>query len=479
MSSRNQKIVNLIKGIMIIALAGVILVGCSYILTLKSEDGISQFRSYYKQPKESIDLLFMGSSKTYCCISTGVLWENYGISSFDLGGAEAPTWSTYYQMKEALKYQHPKVLAMELSTSALRPSLDPPEFWIEDNAYGMKWNSNRIDLLKVQTSDWLYERIVYPLSTMHGRYNELTADDFIDKNNSVNYKGYDSRNARPEFDTPDVSYVDWEGQITDRANEYFYKIIDLCREEGVELWFFITPYYIEENDQAIYNYFDRVCREEGIPFVNFSDPEHIKAMGFDYATDLADTFHLNLTGSEKYTKYMGGILKEQYNLPDHRGDKYYSSWDRDALTLRMERNNYQMSITESDSEWIDLLGEKGYITFISFGSNTNRASIPHDILSSLVNIGVPLDQFNTGNAIILKDKQIIYSKVAQDIRITVSSGNDRLLFKRTGSDDENRAFETSVNVNSTCYEFEDEGIEILAYDTTNNVCVGKRQIICQ
>ena len=99
---KNKKIINIIKVLIIAAVAVVLVLGIAKVLLLKSEDGINQFQAFYKQPENSIDVIFSGSSKVYCDIATGVLWENHGIAAFDLGGAEAPSWVSYYQLKEAL-----------------------------------------------------------------------------------------------------------------------------------------------------------------------------------------------------------------------------------------------------------------------------------------------------------------------------------------------------------------------------------------
>ena len=51
-------------------------------------------------------------------------------------------------------------------------------------------------------------------------------------------------------------------------------------------------------------------------------------VGFDYASDLTDTSHCNRWGAEKVTSYVGAYLKENYDLPDRRGDAAYASaWD--------------------------------------------------------------------------------------------------------------------------------------------------------
>ena len=98
-----MKITNLIKGIVTITVFVAVLFVANKILMLKSEDGIEQMQAYYKQKENTVDALFLGSSKVYCQIDTGIIWDKYGISSFDLGGAEAPSWVCYYYLKEALK----------------------------------------------------------------------------------------------------------------------------------------------------------------------------------------------------------------------------------------------------------------------------------------------------------------------------------------------------------------------------------------
>ena len=58
---KKSKIINFIKALIIIAVATVIVIGLSKILLLKSEDGINQFQAFYKQPENSIDVIFFSS----------------------------------------------------------------------------------------------------------------------------------------------------------------------------------------------------------------------------------------------------------------------------------------------------------------------------------------------------------------------------------------------------------------------------------
>lgn len=226
---------NIIRGLVTILVGVLILFALNKILILKSEDGISQLKALYKQKDNTVDALFLGSSHVYCDISTGVLWDEYGIAGFDLGGAEAPSFTSYYHLKEALKTQKPKVIMYEISIAALRPTLNPPEFWVEDNNYGMKWNSNRINMLKANTMEETFTKLLFPLSAMHGRYTDLKEDDFVDVHNSINYKGFDPREYTTVFETPDISGVTAKTPCSEKAEDYLRRIIELTKEENLSL----------------------------------------------------------------------------------------------------------------------------------------------------------------------------------------------------------------------------------------------------
>ena len=62
---------------------------------------------------------------------------------------------------------------------------------------------------------------------------------------------------------------------------------------------------------------------------------------FDWTTDTKDAgSHLNLSGAQKATAYLGAYLKEHYDLPDRRLDSSYAFWKDDIARyqeLRAEK----------------------------------------------------------------------------------------------------------------------------------------------
>ena len=337
----NRKLSNFIKGIIVIAVFVVSIVTADRILMHKSEDGYTQMQSYYKQIDNTVDVLFLGSSKIYCQIDTGILWDEHGIASFDLGGAEAPPWNSYYFLKEALKTQKPKLIIYDASIIGYRHDvLYQPEVWSMTNNYGMHWNLNRIMQLRINTEqDFLFKRLLFPLATMHSRYKELSKLDFVDENNSINYKGFDYRNTTEVFETPDVSTMTESFVIDEKHEKYLRAIIELSKENNIPLVVMVTPYVLTPEEQGHFNYVEDICMEEGITYIDFN--KMYDELSIDFSTDMAEKVHLNFSGTKKLTEYLGNYIVNNYDIPDHRGDAKYSSWDIDAKINRENRINAQ------------------------------------------------------------------------------------------------------------------------------------------
>lgn len=457
---------NIIRGLATLLTGLIILLVLNKILILKSEDGISQLKALYKQKENTIDALFLGSSHVYCDISTGVLWDEYGIAGFDLGGAEAPSFTSYYHLKEALKTQKPKVIFYEISIAALRPTLTPPEFWVEDNNYGMKWNQNRIDMLKANTLDETFPKLLIPLSAMHGRYTDLGKDDFVDFHNSINYKGFDPRETTTVFETPDISNVTVQTPCSEKAEEYLRKIIALTKEENIPLVFFVSPYVVTESEQEMYNYMFAIGEEEGIPFIDFN--KKYSEMGMDFSTDMAEELHLNYSGNYKFSKYLGAVIKTCYNLPDRRGEEGYSSWDVDAQYQRIERTDLQLLLTQDTNEFIEISSNYGYDSFVVF--DKDAAELNEDTRALLVKLGISEDKMTAGSAYIVKNGSII-RELTGDFRTDIQEGNDKLLFMVEGEGDSRTV---SLYYNEECKQV-DYCNMIYTYDTLLHQFVGVKR----
>lgn len=359
----SDKIKNFIKGIVVITVLALALSMTSSILMLKSEDGYDQMKSFYKQKDNTIDALFIGSSKIYCQIDTGVLWDDYGVAAFDLAGAEALPWNSYFYMKEALKTQNPKIIIFDASMMGFREfQTSQPPVWAMTNNYGMRWNRNRIEQLYVNTYDFSeFKKLLFPLNTMHSRYKELTKNDFIDVNNDISYKGFDYRDTIVPFDVPTACNITDEMEVNAKHMEYLMKMNDLAIENNIPFVVMISPYVLSDTEQMYFNYISRICKEKDIRFIDFN--QMYDELNLDFQTDMAENIHLNFAGTKKFSDYLGKMMKDEYDVPDRHGEKGYESWEKDALINRLQRTKFEYNHTVDENRRKEIRNSNDYIVF--------------------------------------------------------------------------------------------------------------------
>lgn len=449
---------NILRGIVtLLFFLGVIFV-LDKVLMLKSEDGIEQMRSFYKQKQNTVDVIFLGNSHVYCHIDTGILWDEHGMASFDLGGAEAPAWTSYYFLKEALKTQKPKVIFYEASIAGMREDiLLQPEVWSITNNYGMKLNENRFEQLKNNTTEEMFYKLLIPLETTHSRYNEIEKDDFIDSNNSINYKGFDPRETVVECETPDVKNITEVLPFNEKHEKYIKKIIGLAKENDIPIVVMIAPYQLSESDQMHFNYLKKICEDEAVTYINYN--ELYDEIGLDFKVDMAEPLHLNMSGNKKWTKYLGNYISEKYDVPDRRGDENYDSWVKDALMNAQNRNRASMNATKNGYEFLDYLDNENYIFFVSVLDGIDEQLNDKSIKEKLEKAGITEEVLKAGVTSIICNKNVLFKSSEQEFSGFINEGDVKLkLLKTEESNIIKLMFDEEI------LELDDKALNIVIYD---------------
>ena len=286
--------------------------------------------SFYKEPKDSIEVLFVGSSHAHSSFSPMELWNETGITSYNLGTSSQTIPCSYYLIREGIRTQHPKVIVLETygvkydvdyqSTARLHIALDEIPF-----------NKTKIEILTEflpRTMGGVEERLEYcfPIIRFHSRWKELTPADFRAEN--VFLKGY-RLNCNPRKQQEPVRTTQkeevWAGMM-----EYFQRIAELCEENDVELLLCNAPMSKCNKYKSVtqkMNTFYEYAEEQGISYINFEDLR--EELDLDYQTDFRDEGHLNLYGARKITTYLAAYLTEHYDLTDYRDNPKYEQWNKD------------------------------------------------------------------------------------------------------------------------------------------------------
>lgn len=321
------------RAIAFLCLASLFLHGANRVLCVKSPHGVDQARNLYNQPKNRVDVLFLGSSHVHCNVATPLLWEEYGMAAYLCTGAEQPLWNSYHYLVEALKTQKPRLVVLDMYGPA-RFYEDVQEKWLDQNLDGMGMSWNKWQAVKASTDVGRLDFFLgFP--KYHTRYDQLQPADFQNfiwnRKQQARWKGYTPLITHAELIQPDLSGVTQIREMTEKSQDYFEKIVELTRKEGIALALVSAPYLPEPEDQEVYNDIQQEAEKEGLLFLNYNTTQLYEEAGIDFSKDFADHTHLNQTGSEKYTRHLGQWLKENYEIPDRRGQKGYESWEEQTV----------------------------------------------------------------------------------------------------------------------------------------------------
>ncbi len=368
------------------------------VLRFKSPDGIDQMRAFYENEENTVDVLFLGSSHMYTNVNTGMLWSDYGIAAYDLGGADQPFWNTYYFLKEALKTQKPKVIVAEIYSAAVQKT-HFQGVWTIENLFGMKFNQNFVSSAKQSIAEDWHSDYINRFARYHSRYSMITEDDFVYDRQLETFKGFDPKFGTEPLETPSVAHVTELSPPNEKMADYMIQMIDLAKAEGIPILLVCAPYGITEDQQKIFNCFYQYADENDVPYIDFN--VRYEEVGIDFAQDFRDWSHLNEKGNAKYTRYLGDYLKTNYELEDHRGDPEYLSWDQSTELLEHELKAYQLTQSLDLASYLELVGGEDYVVMLAARNIEDITAVPAQVLQGLQAFGMDQDT-------ILQDGNVFY-----------------------------------------------------------------------
>lgn len=314
-----------IKAITFLAVFIILFSEVQNLLMLK--DNAYKTKSFYELEKDTCDVVFLGSS-TMLAVQPMELYGKYGITSYNLAQHGQSFALTYYSLIDAIWYQHPKVVVVDVHT-IYRQDKDFKNEYAHYTLDNMPLGVNKVrailDVIKPE------ERLefFFPIVKYHSRWSELKESDFVKQYDY--WRGTYFRGGWTQF-TEDGIHVVEENEVQELdalGKEYITKIIELCKEKEVELILTNMPICANADGwdvvQKKYNYVKQIAEENDIAYLNFM---YVDA-GIDIANDFCDYEHLNIYGGLKITEYLSNYLYENYELRDHRKDMNMEQWNID------------------------------------------------------------------------------------------------------------------------------------------------------
>jgi len=301
------------------------------VVAFKYTDGVTQMEHFYDLEEGTVDVLVLGSSHAFVDVNPAMLYKDFGIASYDLCASMQPMWNTYYYLQEALKYQEPKLIVLDVYR-LVEAFPYAKESKVVKNTYGMRFSRNKYEAIKTSLAeedkdDLLLHMVEFP--SYHSRYVDLTAEDF-NRSFVVNdsYKGAHPVTEVAPMERPQLSDITETMEIEPKTMEYFEKILLTAKEKDIPVLLINAPYIVQPDDKKIYNTLEKYLETQtiykNVDYVDFN--AMYDEMGLDFTTDFADYNHLNVNGLPKFNSALGAYIEETYDLPDRRGDMAYASY---------------------------------------------------------------------------------------------------------------------------------------------------------
>ena len=328
----------LLKGISILAAVVLFIAIATPIVQLKNGNSDKYQKSLYSDDEDVMDadVIFLGGSHAYNGFDPNVLWEDYGIKSYNYSNSGQAIYLSYYLFKEILKNHQPKILVLDLYYIGVTSEYFAESSYLRNVIDNMKWSQNKLDFImncvpSEERLAWIFTFFKY-----HSRITDLTITDFT---NPINYDNDFWLGSGYQWESNDIVFEDFTktsevGTIPEKSLYYLNAIIDLAQTNNISLVFTSLPHdYINaarpdtwvDNEYAMFNAVKILAAKENIPFLQFIDGI-TDEIGFDSTTDMFNTGHMNINGAIKVSKYIGSFLKSHYDLPDYSGNDN-SLWD--------------------------------------------------------------------------------------------------------------------------------------------------------
>lgn len=329
---------------------------------------------FYEEPRDTIDVLFIGGSHANAAFAPTQMYERQGFTGYVLYSWSQPVWTGYHYLKEGLKTQKPKVVVLDaFGLTYGHTYMTDIQINSTSDQYSMliRPGYNRLRLALAMSACQTNHRPFtdyFSLFQFHNRWKALKKEDWLWflQDYSTTGKGYGPLYTTESFpeqvmpaDTPENALME------EPCEKYLRRFFALAKEEGFELVVAALPYECTVDEYGIYAKTARLCAENGVPFLNYFDPATAAEAGFNWADDMAEHAHVNYKGAKKISAHIADWLAARYDLPDHRQEEAYAAWDAAAAAENADLARMDLRMTADLAGILQKVQKAGYLTLLA------------------------------------------------------------------------------------------------------------------
>ncbi|MDR3049215.1 MAG: hypothetical protein LBV16_05180 [Elusimicrobiota bacterium] len=299
-------------------------------IPLKHKTGGYSLDNFYALEKNSRDVFFVGSSHVHYTIIPALIWQESGITSYDLTASGLQLWAAYYYIKEVLRYHKPKVIAVELYGAIYE--ISHYDTYLLSHISAMRFSKNKIEVIKDRVPKHLKIDYILGLPIISKRYKiELEYIRFAlglqtVETERLHFNGYRPIYVYRKQERSDILKSNVYGEIPEKTLLYLMKIIELSKEnKDVKFLFFVSPMGVSQENINILNSIEKIAKENDIECINYNFL--YDEIGIDFDSDFWNRGHTNTKGAMKVSMDLAKRLSKLYALKDNRKNPDYEFWN--------------------------------------------------------------------------------------------------------------------------------------------------------
>jgi len=287
----------------------------------------TKVEGFYAEPRDTLDVVFVGASTTFMGVNPSILWREYGVPSYSFATAGQRVQLSQLYVKEAIDRQHPDVIMVDIGGMRHDEDFAPAA----RNYTALNWvplSLNKIDAIFRYTprEEWLSHLL--PLI----KYHSSGEVDFTNWEGTKTdpYMGYSPffGNYDKTFKVTITDSVQETEKLNTNAEQALRDIIAACKASNVKLVLYRTPSSMNNAALKRFQEVKRIAAEEKVPVLDLCTEEWVAANEYEIKYDHSNSSgHPNWRGATKITRAIGDYLMENNMVVDRRDDPAYALWN--------------------------------------------------------------------------------------------------------------------------------------------------------
>lgn len=310
--------------------------------------GYTRLMGFYALEKDSIDVVFLGTSITFSSFMPMEAWKQYGYTTYNYCTNLQFEGSMVYSLREICKTQSPQLIVIDVAPFINQhwvTSEDWPDqkrdTYIKYNLDSMRYSAERTALaIRINNAIGGGVRTLFHYLFDIEHYHDRTPVP-EQWNNAVNDigRGYEHISGNVIDEAALVADDGSEMPLGEPHEGYFQELMAEADTLNAQIIYYCAPVNFNNIESvARKNYIKRIVQETGHTFWDLSGES--AAIGLDLQQDFYDVNHFDALGAEKVTNFLAPQLDEVYDLPDHRDDPAYESWHHDYEVWVERKENF-------------------------------------------------------------------------------------------------------------------------------------------